>query len=88
MLDTLSGPELRRYAIRCRAQADNPACSEEERRRLMEMHVAFLTLAETADWLSGKPGCGEARKTQNRISQDLAAPEPQATVRPAAAAMK
>jgi hypothetical protein len=88
MLDTLSGPELRRYAMRCRAQADNPACSEEERKRLMEMQAAFFTLAETADWLSGKPGCGEPRKRQNRLSQDLAAQEPQATVRPAAAAMK
>ncbi|MDT3687355.1 MAG: hypothetical protein RO009_20185 [Pseudorhodoplanes sp.] len=87
MLNTLSGPELRRYAMRCRAQADNPACSEEERKRLMEMQVAFLTLAETADWLSGKSGCGEPRNMQDGLSQDRAR-ELQATVRPAAAAMK
>lgn len=71
MMDTLSGPELRRYAMRCRAQADNPACSEEERRRLLDMHSSFLSLAETADWLAGKSARGEvhARPSQANTKQ-------------------
>lgn len=87
MLDTLSGLELRRYAMRCRAQADNPACSEEERKRLAAMQVAFLTLAETADWLGGK-SADARRRVHDRLVQDIAAQEPQPAIRRTAAAMK
>lgn len=62
MIDTLSSPELRRQAMRARALADDPACSNEERRRLMDMHVSLLGLAETANWLAGKPAGDDARQ--------------------------
>jgi hypothetical protein len=73
MIDTLSSPELRRYAMRCRALADDPACSEEEGRRLMDMYFSFLSLAETANWLAGKPVRGGAARQPPQASSDESA---------------
>ena len=54
MKNTLTPYDLRRWAIQCRAQADNPRTSAEERSRLTEMVAALNVLAEQQDWLDGK----------------------------------
>ena len=54
MTDTLSGAELRRWAERCIAQANDPRSSGDERDRLMRMRASLLHLAENADWLNGE----------------------------------
>lgn len=47
--------DLRRWAMECYAQANNPRASGEERDRLMRMRTGLLALAEQEDWLAGKP---------------------------------
>lgn len=54
MTDCLSAPDLRRWAVRCLTQANDPRCFAEERERLLKMHAALLALADNADWLQGK----------------------------------
>jgi hypothetical protein len=46
--------ELRRWAMQCAAQADDPRITGDERDRLLKMRTALLQLAETEDWLDGK----------------------------------
>jgi hypothetical protein len=52
--DTLNAAELRRLAMRCAAQANDAACTNEERERLTRMREALLELARNADWLAGR----------------------------------
>ena len=51
--DTLSASELRQWADRCLAQANDPRRTGDERDRLMRMRASLLHLAENADWLEG-----------------------------------
>lgn len=44
---------LRRWAMQCAAEADDPHASGDERERLLKMRTALLELAETQDWLDG-----------------------------------
>ena len=53
---------LRRWAMQCAAQAEDPHASGDERERLLKMRKALLELAEMQDWLDGT--CGHA--TQQR----------------------
>jgi hypothetical protein len=54
--------DLRRWAMQCIDQANNPRSSGEERERLMRMRESLLALADNQDWLNGKaenvPGGG------------------------------
>jgi hypothetical protein len=52
--DMLESAELRRWAMQCGAQADNPRASGDERERLLKMQTALLELAHTQDWLKGQ----------------------------------
>jgi hypothetical protein len=54
MTDQLDSAALRRWAIRCAAQADDPRTSGDERDRLLKMRSALLDLAFTQDWLEGQ----------------------------------
>lgn len=45
---------LRRWAMQCAAQADDPLASGDERERLLKMRTALLELAKTQDWLDGE----------------------------------
>ncbi len=54
MPDTLNAADLRRWAMQCMAQADDPFCGPEERTRLLTMAESLLSLAESADWLAGR----------------------------------
>lgn len=54
MTDMLESAELRRWAMQCGAQADNPRASGDERERLLKMQTALLELAHTQDWLAGQ----------------------------------
>ena len=49
-----SGEELRAWASRCRAQANEPRLSSDERARLLKMSEALIVVANTQDWLDGK----------------------------------
>jgi hypothetical protein len=50
----LESAELRRWAMQCGAQANNPRASGDERERLLKMRTALLELAHTQDWLEGQ----------------------------------
>ena len=52
MIDTVNSSELRRWAAQCKAQADDPRRSGDERDRLLKMREVILTVAKTADWLA------------------------------------
>jgi hypothetical protein len=52
--DQMSAVMLRRWAMQCAAQAENPRASGNERERLLKMRTALLQLAETQDWLEGQ----------------------------------
>ncbi len=54
--DTLNAVDLRRWAMHCMTQANDPMCSGEERARLLTMRSSLLALAENADWLAGRRG--------------------------------
>ena len=45
---------LRRWAMQCAAEADDPHTSGDERDRLLTMRKALLELANAQDWLDGK----------------------------------
>jgi hypothetical protein len=49
-----SAAELRRWALQCAAQADDPRITGDERDRLLAMRTALLQLADMEDWLDGK----------------------------------
>ena len=53
MSEHLSAAELRRWATRCAAEA-NDASDAEARDRLNKMRAALLQLAQTQDWLDGR----------------------------------
>ncbi len=53
MTDLLEAAMLRRWAMQCAAQADDPRASGDERERLLRMRTALLELAQTQDWLDG-----------------------------------
>jgi len=54
MVDAPNALELRTWALECAQRADDPACSAEERTRLLKMRASLLALAENADWLAGR----------------------------------
>ncbi len=54
MVDQAEAALLRRWAMQCFAQAQDPRASGDERERLLKMRTALLELAETQDWLAGK----------------------------------
>ena len=54
MSDLLDAATLRRWAMECAAQADDPRASGEERERLLKMREGLLELASTQDWLVGQ----------------------------------
>lgn len=41
--------------MQCQAKANDPRCSQEDRARLLKMRASLLSLADTTDWLAGKP---------------------------------
>lgn len=53
MPDRMQAAMLRRWAMECGAQADNPRASGGERERLLKMQTALLEMADTQDWLDG-----------------------------------
>jgi hypothetical protein len=50
----VSAADLRRMAMQCAVQADVSTGDLKERKRLLKMRKALLTLAENEDWLNGK----------------------------------
>lgn len=49
-----SAADLRRMAMQCAAQAEVTGGDQDERKRLLKMGKALLSLAENEDWLNGK----------------------------------
>ena len=54
MVDKTEATLLRRWAIQCLAQANDPRASGDERARLLKMRAALLEMADTQDWLEGR----------------------------------
>jgi hypothetical protein len=54
MTDLDNAALLRRWAMQCAAQADDPHATGDERDRLLKMRTALIELAETQDWLEGE----------------------------------
>ena len=54
MPDQMQAAMLRRWAMECAAQADNPRATGAERERLLKMRTALLEMANTRDWLDGQ----------------------------------
>jgi hypothetical protein len=54
MTDLDNAALLRRWAMQCAAQADDPRATGDERDRLLKMRTALIELAETQDWLEGE----------------------------------
>jgi hypothetical protein len=54
MTDLMDAATLRRWAMQCAAQADDPLLTGDERERLLKMRAALLDLAHTQDWLEGQ----------------------------------
>lgn len=54
MVNTLRQEELRRWAARCKSQAEAPLVSGEESERLLKMRRGILQLARNAAWLKRK----------------------------------
>ena len=53
MTDLDNAAVLRRWAMQCAAEADDPHATGDERDRLLKMWTALLELAEMQDWLDG-----------------------------------
>lgn len=53
MVDQANAALLRRWAMQCFAQAQDPRASGNERARLLEMRTALLEQAELQEWLGG-----------------------------------
>ncbi len=65
--------DLRRWAMQCIDQANDPRSSGEERERLMRMREGLLALADNQDWLNGKvASCTD--KEGKIVSIDLGRP--------------
>lgn len=45
---------LRRWAMQCAAEADDPRATGDERERLLKMRTSLLELAGMQDWLDGE----------------------------------
>jgi hypothetical protein len=54
MTDSMDAATLRRWAMQCMAQAEDPRSTGDERDRLMRMRLALLDLAKEHDWLEGR----------------------------------
>jgi hypothetical protein len=54
MPDLMQSAMLRRWAMECAAEADNPRHNAAQRERLLKMRAALLELALTQDWLAGR----------------------------------
>lgn len=54
--NVMSVCELREWAQKCDAAANNPRISGDERERLLKMKYALLDLAQQQEWLEGKQG--------------------------------
>ena len=54
MAEALTGATMRRWAMQCAAQAEDPHASGDERARLLKMRTALLQVADTQDWLDGR----------------------------------
>ena len=54
MTDLDNAAVLRRWAMQCAAEADDPHATGDERDRLLKMWTALLELAEMQDWLDGE----------------------------------
>jgi hypothetical protein len=65
MTDLDNAAMLRRWAMQCAAQADDPHATGDERDRLLKMRTALLELAQTQDWLEG----GRDRTMQQQQQQ-------------------
>ena len=64
---------LRRWAMQCAAQADDPHATGDERDRLLKMRTALLELAETQDWLEGERHHAMQQQQQQQQSQPQSA---------------
>lgn len=53
--------DLRRWAMQCIEQANDPRSSGEERARLMRMREGLLALADNQDWLNGRVANAKVR---------------------------
>ena len=49
----LASDDLRRWAMQCYEQANDPCVSDYDRGRLMKMRASLLSLASNHDWLNG-----------------------------------
>ena len=54
MTDLMDAATLRRWAMQCAAQANDPRMTGDERERLLKMRTALLELADMHDWLEGQ----------------------------------
>jgi hypothetical protein len=54
MTDLMDAITLRRWAMQCAAEANDPRVSGDERDRLLRMRAALLDLANMQDWLDGE----------------------------------
>ncbi len=70
----MGSSDLRRWAMQCIEEANNPRSSGEERERLMKMREGLLALADNQDWLNGKADGVPAEGTGNIHYLDLAKP--------------
>ena len=73
MTDLDNAATLRRWAMQCAAQADDPHASGDERDRLLKMRTALLELAETQDWLEGDRHRTMQQQQQQQQSQPQSA---------------
>jgi len=54
MTHKLSSALLRRWSMKCAAQADSAAPHSQKRQRLLQMRASLIDLADAQDWLDGK----------------------------------
>jgi hypothetical protein len=55
MNTNLSAAELRRWAEQCDRRSKDPMMTGEEHERLAKMRDGLLAVAETQEWLEGRP---------------------------------
>jgi hypothetical protein len=51
---SMTSAMLRRWAMQCGAQANDPRITGDARARLLKMRTALLEMAKTQDWLDGR----------------------------------
>jgi hypothetical protein len=73
MTDLDNAAMLRRWAMQCAAQADDPHATGDERDRLLKMRTALLELAQTQDWLEGERDRTMMQQQQQQQSQPQSA---------------